>query len=191
MITPLFPQFVLGGIIHRKRVSKDNVYVKVMRNSDKSLKERYDAYTKYLPDMPNDVLKLCLEKYTKDLKRIIDGAPPVKKTMYVYRGTNIDIFKGQPGTVYTMKGFSSTSFDVGHSLGYSTHGFIRIKLRPGTRTILAAPVNQWNNKGEYEIILNKGSKFYISKRNVKRKIFNGRLYGNGQTKFITDVTVYM
>jgi hypothetical protein len=136
--------------------------------------------------MPNHVLEMCLKKYKNDLKRIIDGAPPVKKTMYLYRGTTNNIFKGVKGQIHTMKGFSSTAFNMSHALVYSSYagGIIRIAVRPGTRVLLVAGLNQWRNDGEYEVILNIGSRFYISKRDVKR-VMPTRVI-----KQITDVSIY-
>lgn len=188
MITPLFPQFVMTKLINLKRLSATNPYIKIMRDPNSTLKEKYNAYISYLPTMANDVLEMCLNTYKNDLKRIIDRAPKVKKTIYVYRGTTINIFKGAPGYVHTMKGFSSTAFNLKHAIGYAGYGgsgaFIRIALRPGTRALLAAGVNQWNGNGEYEVILNVGSRFYISKRDVKR------VMPSGMVQRITDVSVY-
>jgi hypothetical protein len=184
MITPLFPQFVMTSIIRLKRLS--GPYITIMRDAKTTLTDKYNAFLSYLPSMPNDVLEMCLKKYKNDLKRIIDGAPPVKKTMYLYRGTTNNIFKGVKGQIHTMKGFSSTAFNMSHALAYSSYvgGIIRIAVRPGSRVLLVAGLNQWYNHGEYEVILNIGSRFYISKRDVKR-VMPTRVI-----KQITDVSIY-
>lgn len=185
MITPLFPQFVMTKLIHMQRLS--GPYINIMRDSKYTLADKYKAYLSYLPSMPNTVLEMCFKQYTKDLKRIIDGAPPVKKTMYLYRGTQDNIFKGVKGQVHTMKGFSSTAFNVAHALLYSSYAgrIIRIAVRPGSRVLLVAGLNQWYSHGEYEVIVNIGSRFYISKRDVKRV-----LSGSKTIKQITDVSIY-
>ncbi len=162
-------------------------YINIMRDSKYSLVDKYKAYLSYLPSMPNDVLEMCLVQYKNDLKRIIDHAPLVKKTMYLYRGTQNNIFRGVKGQVHTMKGFSSTAFNMSHALVYSSYvgGIIRIAVRPGSRVLLVAGLNQWYSHGEYEVILNMGSRFYISKRDVKRV-----LPGSKTIKQITDVSIY-
>ena len=187
MMTPLFPQFVFTDLIRLTRLSTTDPHIAIMRDPKASVAQKYKAYIRYLPTMDTQVLEMCLKKYKDDLKRIIDGAPPVKKTIYVYRGTSRDIFAGAPGHVHTMKSFSSTAFNIKHAGIYASSGFMRIALRPGTRAILAAGVNQWDARGEYEIILNIGTRFYISKRNVKRAVPIARGY---PMQRVTDVSVY-
>ena len=188
-MTPLFAQFCISDEIIIDESLKDKYYI-IMKDKNKSLKTRYHAYEywveesfDYFKESTRKIIyKEALDLYIKDLKRIISNAPPVKKTFSVFRGTQTDIFKGNPGTTHTMKSFSSTSLDWSHSQSYGD--LIKIHLRPGTRALFLAPFNYWNDKGETEVLLNIGTKFYIHKRNVKRLDYGEK------KRNITYVSVY-
>ena len=112
----------------------------------------------------------AFDMFVGDLQRIIDTAPPVKQTMYLYRGTEKDIFDGKPGAIYTNPAFTSSSFDAARAMIYidNTLGkccFQKIKILPGVRCALIAGINPW---GEKEILLNKDCIYKIEKRNVYR-----------------------
>lgn len=186
-MTPLFAQFCISDEIIIDESLKDKYYI-IMKDKNKSLKTRYQAYESWVPSFNflkestrKIIYKEALDLYIKDLKRIISNAPPVKKTFSVFRGTQTDIFQKKPGIVHTMKSFSSTSLDWSHAQMYGD--LIKIHLRPGTRALFLAPFNYWNDIGETEVLLNIGTKFYIHKRNVKRLVYDKK-------RNITYVSVY-
>jgi hypothetical protein len=61
----------------------------------------------------------------------------------------------------------------------------RITVLPGTPVLLVAGLNQWNENGEYEIMVNLGTKYLIRGRAVKRIIWTGQK----RTTRVTDVTI--
>ena len=126
--------------------------------------------------------------YIVDLQRIIKKAPRLPKTMYVYRGLDRDVFKGKLGSAHTLDYFSSTGY-VPQRV-YAPQHYMRIKLLKGTRVLLLQGLNDWSYEGEYEVLLNKGSKFVITKRNLKRSVVNNKNAVMPTQKFVTDVTVY-
>jgi hypothetical protein len=65
--------------------------------NDSSLKNSLDAqdYKNVLKKLPNETIDKAMDMYVKDLQRIVRNAPPLPKTMYVYRGVQTNIFKGK------------------------------------------------------------------------------------------------
>lgn len=137
--------------------------------------------------IPNPVLKEALDLYIKDLKRIVSKAPPLPKTMFVYRGVQDDIFKGKIGTRHKVDGFASAAY-VPQSV-YAPYNYLRIKLLKGTRVLLLQSLNDWTYEGEFEVLVNYGSHYIIRKRNLSRPVIN-RIYGYPIMKRVTDVTVF-
>ena len=64
----------------------------------------------------------------------------------------------------------------------------RITVLPGTPVLLVAGMNQWATNGEYEIMVNLGTKYLIRGRGVKRVVWKGT-HGGRQTTRVTDVTI--
>ena len=58
--------------------------------------------------------------------------------------------------------------------------------------LLLQGLNQWNNSGEHEIVLNKGSKYVIKKRYLRRYAYNvaDPSWWWRKQNMVTDVTVY-
>ena len=130
-------------------------------------------------------MKLALEMYRDDLKRIIAGAPKSRKKMILYRGASFDIFRSTKGHWHNLESFCSASYDLNHALGYEGGTMQRITVLPGTPVLLVAGMNQWNVNGEYEIMVNIGTKYLIRGRGVKRLLWTGRK----QATRVTDVTI--
>ena len=175
-IVPLYPQV--------KKVLEEK------KNRTKFEDDIISDYKNYVSDI-NKVFaadkKKALNLYIEDLKRIIKNAPPLPKTMYVYRGLDRDIFKGQIGVSHTLCYFSSTGYVP--QWVYAPQHYMRIKLLKGTRVLLLQGLNNWNHEGEYEIVLNKDSKYIITKRNLLRYVQN-RVVPYPVQKYVTDVTLF-
>jgi hypothetical protein len=61
----------------------------------------------------------------------------------------------------------------------------RITVLPGTPVLLVAGMNQWNAEGEYEIMVNYGTKYLIRQRAVKRMLWSRY----SRVTRVTDVTI--
>ena len=150
-----------------------------------SEKDRYDLFYRNMNQLTSDVKRVALNMYRDDLKRIIAGAPKSRKKMILYRGASFDIFRSTKGHWHNLESFCSASYDLNHALGYEGGTMQRITVLPGTPVLLVAGMNQWNVNGEYEIMVNIGTKYLIRGRGVKRLLWTGRK----QATRVTDVTI--
>lgn len=130
-------------------------------------------------------MKRALEMYRDDLKRIIAGAPKSRKKMILYRGASFDIFRSTRGHWHNLESFCSAAYDLKHALLYTGGTLQRITVLPGTPVLLVAGMNQWTAEGEYEIMVNYGTKYLIRQRAVKRILWTGF---RSSTQ-VTDVTI--
>jgi hypothetical protein len=182
-IIPLWPQIrkmILDGTF------RSTVYhwVDQFKNSS-SETARYDIYKFNTRNIPRPVMKLALEMYRDDLKRIIANAPKSRKKMVLYRGASFDIFRSTKGHWHNLESFCSAAYDLRHALGYEGGTMQRITVLPGTPVLLVAGLNQWNPQGEYEIMVNYGTKYLIRQRAVKRILWAGFR----RITRVTDVTI--
>jgi hypothetical protein len=152
-----------------------------------SARIRYEDYKTYIKVMPKQVRDILLTMYVKDLQRIFKNAPPLPRTMYVYRGILSDVFRGKAGAVHTMGEFASAGYVPQDVYGHDR--YMRIKLLKGTRVLLLQGLNKWHDHGEFEILLNKGSHYIIRARNIYRPVLN-RPRNTIRKKYVTDITVY-
>lgn len=152
-----------------------------------SARIRYEDYKAYIKVMPKEVRDILLTMYVKDLQRIFKKAPPLPRTMYVYRGILTDVFRGKAGAVHTLGEFASAGY-VPQNV-YGQHRYMRIKLLKGTRVLLLQGLNNWHDHGEFEILLNKGSHYIIRARNIYRPVLNSPR-NTIRKKYVTDITVY-
>jgi hypothetical protein len=150
-----------------------------------SEKSRYDLYRTNMSNIPALVMQRALRMYRDDLKRIIAGAPKSRKKMVLYRGASFDIFRSTKGHWHTLESFCSAAYDLKHALGYEGGTMQRITVLPGTPVLLVAGMNQWGYAGEYEIMVNFGTKYLIRSRAVKRILWTGY---RRMTR-VTDVTI--
>ena len=187
---PLFPQIraiarTMGADakdMFRRSNDVSQYFVNLFLGNDSV--QAYEAYSMLLPSnsFQPEIVKQAIELFIRDLDRIISKAPPLDASMVVYRGTSHNVFDGIEGRVYDVNAFSSAAFDLPHALLYagrrSKSGVVqRVTLSPGTRVIVAAMVNLWNEYGENEIILPRGT-YEIAKRSKERLIANtgGEMY---------------
>ena len=146
------------------------------------------GYRQALQRIPKETLDKAMDMYVKDLQRIIRKAPPLPRTMYVYRGVATNIFRGKLGEVHTLKEFASAGYIPQYA--YASDSYLRIKLLKGTRVLLLQGLNQWRPDGEFEVLLNKGSRYVIRKRYLDRYVFNRPNVRMGRARKVTDVTVF-
>ena len=182
-MVPLWPQIrklILDGTFR----SAGYYWVdQFQRSSSESV--RYDIYKSNTSNIPHSIMKRALEMYRDDLKRIIAGAPKSRKKMILYRGAGFDIFRSTVGHWHNLKSFCSASYDLNHALLYEGGTMQRITVLPGTPVLLVAGMNQWDVNGEYEIMVNLGTKYLIRQRAVKRITWTGFR----RITRVTDVTI--
>jgi hypothetical protein len=149
-----------------------------------SEKSRYELFCRNTPHLSQEVKRVALEMYRDDLKRIIAGAPKSRKKMILYRGASFDIFRSSLGHWHTLTAFCSAAYNFAHSTAYGST-IQRITVLPGSPVLLVAGMNQWDKNGEYEIMVNIGTKYLIRTRNVRRAGWSG----NRHILRVTDVTI--
>ena len=181
-IVPLWPQ--IRKLILDRPVGPHSTWMTTFKTST-SEKARYDIYKSNTRNIPPPIMKRALEMYRDDLKRIIAGAPKSRKKMILYRGASFDIFRSTKGHWHNLESFCSAAYDLNHALAYEGGTMQRITVLPGTPVLLVAGMNQWNFAGEYEIMVNFGTKYLIRSRAVKRIIWTG----HRRTTRVTDVTI--
>ena len=147
--------------------------------------DRYNLYISNNRNIPQSIMKRAIEMYRDDLKRIIAGAPKSRKKMILYRGASFDIFRSTVGHWHKLESFCSAAYDLKHALLYTGSTLQRITVLPGTPVLLVAGMNQWEINGEYEIMVNIGTKYLIRQRAVKRLLWTGF---RTSTR-VTDVTI--
>jgi hypothetical protein len=184
-MSPLWPQvrkLILDGTF---APAPGRPWVQTFLNTT-SESDRYKLYDRERNNVPEVIRRRALDMYRADLKRIIGQAPRSKKTMVIYRGTGIDIFKGSTSHWHTLKSFCSAAYDLQWALKYESGYIQRITILPGTPVLFVAGMNQWDQSGEYEIMVNVDTKYLIRYRNVKRSVYS--VTRTRKIK-ITDVTI--
>jgi hypothetical protein len=187
-IAPLWPQIrrlILSGTFKRRSGSEGwrDAWIEDFKTMT-SEKDRYTLFCNNTNHLPSNMKLAALRMYQVDLKRIIAAAPKSRKKMVLYRGASFDIFKDRPGHWLTLNSFCSAAYNLSHSLGYGST-LQRITVLPGTPVLLVAGMNQWDSDGEFEIMVNIGTKYLIRARNVRR----GGWTGLTRILRVTDVTI--
>ena len=186
-MAPLWPQ-IRKMILDGSYVDPTNNWIAKFKSASVE-SERYSIYNNHIQTMiPRVVMIPALRMYRDDLKRIIAGAPKSRKKMVLYRGATLDIFRSTRGHWHTLESFCSASYELSHALGYEGGTMQRITVLPGTPVLLVAGMNQWSREGEYEIMVNLGTKYLIRGRGIKRMIWTGTHGGRRMTR-VTDVTI--
>jgi hypothetical protein len=187
-IAPLWPQvrkLILDGLFKRRTTSEGyrDAWLEAFKNTT-SEKTRYELFCNNTDHLPERVRREALTLYKKDLKRIIAGAPTSRKKMILYRGASFDIFTDSLGHWHTLTAFCSAAYNFAHSVVYGST-IQRITVLPGSPVLLVAGMNQWGKNGEYEIMVNIGTKYLIRTRNVRRAGWSG----NRHILRVPDVTI--
>jgi hypothetical protein len=186
-IAPLWPQvrkLILDGTFETFTATGHYFWVDTFLGMNNET-DRYNLYISNTRNIPQSIMKRALEMYRDDLKRIIAGAPKSRKKMILYRGASFDIFRNTVGHWHKLESFCSASYDLNHALLYEGGTMQRITVLPGTPVLLVAGMNQWNVNGEYEIMVNYGTKYLIRQRAVKRVMWTGFR----RSTRVTDVTI--
>ena len=184
-IVPLWPQIrklILDGTFRADGPYYTWITAFKSLNSETA---RYNLYKSNTRNISPQIMKRALEMYRDDLKRIIAGAPKSRKKMILYRGASFDIFLSTKGHWHNLESFCSAAYDLNHALAYEGGTMQRITVLPGTPVLLVAGMNQWNYAGEYEIMVNFGTKYLIRSRAVKRSLWTGYR----RMSRVTDVTI--
>jgi hypothetical protein len=186
-IIPMFSQF--RKFVETKAWPGKNIspWVETFKTQNKQEKQQYTTYRRQIGYIPAVVRRWMLDQYQQDLHRIIKAAPVNTKRMVLYRGNSTNIFQGTFGKWFKNKGFISTAFELSHAMGYAGQDLTRITVLPGTHMILVAGLNQWNPKGEYEIILNDDTRYLIRKRDIYKWVVKD--WGNPVKKRVTEVVI--
>jgi hypothetical protein len=187
-IAPLWPQvreLILNGTFKRRSGSEGyrDAWIEDFKRMT-SEKDRYELFCHNTNNLPSHMKLAALRMYELDLKRIIAKAPKSRKKMILYRGASFDIFRDQTGYWHTLNSFCSAAYNFAHSTAYGST-MQRITVLPGTPVLLVAGMNQWDKNGEYEIMVNIGTKYLIRTRDVRRAGWTG----NKHMLRVTDVTI--
>ena len=124
--------------------------------------------------------KDVIERYTKNMQRLMKSAPATKHMMTVYRGVRNDIFLDGSGITrkhngleyYENKGFVSSSLNSAVSVAFlnlkvAPHCCLqRITILPGSRCILLMPISHYPE--ECEILLGDSTLYYVRNKHNKR-----------------------
>jgi hypothetical protein len=187
-IAPLWPQvrkMILDGTYTRRTAERwRDAWIDDFTRMT-SEKDRYDLFCVNSNALSSETKRRALTMYRDDLKRIIAGAPKSRKKMILYRGATFDIFRSTKGHWHNLESFCSAAYDLNHALAYEGGTMQRITVLPGTPVLLVAGMNQWNYAGEYEIMVNFGTKYLIRSRAVKRSLWTGYR----RMSRVTDVTI--
>ena len=186
-IAPLWPQIrklILDGTFETFTATGHYFWVDTFLGMNNET-DRYNLYVRSIGNIPQNIMKRALAMYRDDLKRIIAGAPKSRKKMILYRGAGFDIFRSTAGHWHNLESFCSAAYDLNHALLYEGGTMQRITVLPGTPVLLVAGMNQWDVNGEYEIMVNYGTKYLIRQRAVKRVMWTGFR----RSTRVTDVTI--
>lgn len=187
-IAPLWPQvrkMILEDMITLRGTERwKDAWIEDFKRMT-SEKSRYDLFCKNSYNLSSEAKRRALVMYRDDLKRIIAGAPKSRKKMILYRGASFDIFRSTTGHWHNLESFCSASYDLKHALAYEGGTMQRITVLPGSPVLLVAGMNQWEANGEYEIMVNLGTKYLIRGRGVRRIVWGGYKH---MTR-VTDVTI--
>jgi rubredoxin len=187
-IAPLWPQ--VNKLIEDGIFTAKTPWVQSYINT-KTDKAKYQLYVRYMNTLPRSIMLKALTMYRDDLKRIIAKAPKSRQKMVFYRGQSSDVLSGTKGHWHTLNSFCSSAYTFDWAFGYSRsrNRIQRITVLPGTPVLFVAGVNQWDHSGEYEVMINLGTKYLIRERNVKRQVVDARAGSVYSDVFVTDVTI--
>lgn len=148
--------------------------------SNKKKHELYVFIVDIVSSISEETIIKCIVRLADSLQKSIDGAPPLKKKMVVYRGSQDDYYfnKNIPNTYFRNKGFVSTSINKKAANQFvnktatpnssSKCCLSYITLLPGTKTLWLEGSSQV--KKEYEFLLGMNTTYLIRNHKVETKI---------------------
>jgi hypothetical protein len=189
MIYPLFSQFSVAVDYGFNPIKPDMDYDMFMNAFKQSsdIRTRYAIYVALVEArvLSKDSLKLFIQMYINDFQRIIDASPKVNKDLVLYRGVTKDVYESQKTDIVKSPYFSSAAYNPTHAALYTsgkTKYMHRIKVPKGKHALFVAPLNQFGNAGEYEVVL-PPCNFKITGRNRKMKLHGKEFFT------VTDLTM--
>jgi hypothetical protein len=130
------------------------------------LKTAYGIFIHIMKYFPYSWWEHVMTLFAEDLKRIIAGAPPVRKKMVIYRGVNDDYYlKGSEKALYKNTCFVSCTVSPYHALRYLRNQkccFKRLTVYPGQRMLFISGISCYPR--EMEFVLNMDTRMYIHKK---------------------------
>lgn len=197
LLTPLYPQIttladrgvkVFGKKTLDKTMFRDvehRNYVRTLYEDKQTpLETRYLAFQMLLRgnDFSERTLKMALTVYVKDMKRIMNSAPPTTSDFVLFRGSLTNVVQKKHEII--TKEFLSTTFSLHYALAYSTNEknsskgrIMRILLPKGSKSLALCLVNPFDALGEFEILIQPG-KFEVIDTNVVRNVGNRKIPTN-------------
>lgn len=109
-------------------------------------------------------LEYVIKPYVEDIRTVIRNAPPLKKSLYVYRGTRTDVLSTNPGTFYKNLGFLSTSLNAEIALRFHNKNNTRcciqkILLLKGARVLPLMGISHF--QPEMELLLDTNTIYLV------------------------------
>lgn len=163
---PIFFQMI--SLINTKtKILKDNapknLLVKIktfIKNS--ILSESYEFLLTNLTFFSPEFYTECIRLYSTDLTRIINNSPSMTKTSILYRGVKDKYYYPDPSNkTFQTTTFMSTSYNPESAFEFASKNccFKKIIAKPGTKGIFIEAIT--SHPGEFEVLLNVGTKFNI------------------------------
>jgi len=174
-IFPFFCQIV--DINKERKKTNDNKSFKEL--SDDYSFQNYQTFLKAGPFVPAEMWKEAIIMFMSDLNEIINNAPPVKKTIEVWRGVKDFYFhnykKERNTDIYKSSQFMSTTLDPSIALEFGSPidfdsptdydsqdnrcCLLHFILNPGSKVLLMMPYSKYMH--EFEILINKETPLII------------------------------
>jgi len=140
-------------------IIRTNIFEKT-KNKFFYCKENYNLLLNIIIELKTSIILEAVNSYIKFLSNIIKKAPKTTKEMFVYRRTNTQVLK-HSDTSITFPNFTSTSLAVEMTEEFGQDDCcLKMIIIPKNASVLAAIIFS-ANKDEYEILLNKKSKFSV------------------------------
>lgn len=190
LVTPLYPQFLVlvsrkVAVFGKKSLDTEmfqdqehRTYVRNLFLDEKTPEDtRYLAFQMLLRgnDFSERALRMALNLYVKDMKRLTNRCPRTTTEMTVFRG-QLENFVPKNAKVWNVKEFLSTTFSLSYALAYSTNDtnrtkgrIIRLFVPKGSPCLALCIVNPFDDVGEFEILL-PPSTFDVVAMGVERTV---------------------
>jgi hypothetical protein len=179
-----FKEQQLGKFIINSNFLKNNISVtrvlQMLNRKNISTVSKYIALAHVADKLNTKFWFLVLELFCKDLNRIINNSPPLRKNMVVFRGVKNDYYlKRSKQLYYRNEGFISSSMYYNKAKSFASYiesskrpricCLKRITLPPGTRCLFISGLSKFPE--EFEILLSSNSVYHIRNQNSIYKIY--------------------
>jgi len=117
----------------------------------------------------------AVEDYIEDHVKNLDSlfrAQSVKEDLMVFRGTKFDADLIKPGAIIEERGFVSTTLHPSITDSFADGAQLAVRVPKGTPAVhMDRNMGQFNH--EYEIVLNRGSKYHVTGETITKTIQHG------------------